>query len=235
MTFARFFGHDKNINLAATMFSIHHLIYAATAVLTIYLTLKFAKMVHTSVHEKAYRIGFIVVLVFLELSYHIHNWTYPRFSVPLNICSFALFMSIYILATNDKKIFKFVFFFGTLGGILALFLPTTLGYTYYNFRYYHFWLVHSMLIVVPLYYYAGYEYRVTYKDLISVYSVVVLVTIPIYVFNFIFNTNYWFINEIPDNVSTFFPNFIVYIVIWYFTVFFSMNLLYFFTKQKPSA
>ena len=234
MSFARFFDHDTNINLAATMFSIHHLIYASTAVITVFITLKFAKMIHNSVHEKAFRIGFIVVLLFFELSYHIHNWTYPRFSVPLNICSFALFMSVYLLATNNKRIFKYVFFFGTLGGILALVLPTTLGYTYYNFRYYHFWFVHSLLIAVPLYYYSGYNYKVNYRDLLHVYSTVVLATIPIFLFNSLFNTNYWFINEIPDNVSTFFPNFYVYIFVWYFTVFFSMNLLYLFTKQKPS-
>lgn len=236
MSFEKFFGHDIveiGSRLTVSLFSWHHLVLALFAVVSILLTLRYADQIKNSPKEKKIRYIFIGILVFLEVTYHIHNWTYPRFSVPLNICSFALMFEIYLLATNDERIFKFAYFFGTLGGLLALTLPTSLGYTIYNFRYYHFIVVHSVLIMIPLYYFKAYKFRVTYKELKYVYFVTVSFTFFMYIFNVTFDTNYWYINYIPENVDGIFSNYLFYVMIWYFVVFLSMNLLYLFTIIKP--
>ncbi|MFK5883059.1 MAG: TIGR02206 family membrane protein [Candidatus Izemoplasma sp.] len=232
MSFEKFFGHDIDYSKAVSLWSWHHVLLSLFALGSILITLKYAKRIKDSKYEKKIRYAFIGILLFLEVTYHIHNWTYPRFSIPLNICSFALFMLVYLLYTNDERIFRYAYFFGTLGGLMALIIPTSLGYTYYNFRYYHFIVVHSVLIMIPIYYYKAYGFRVTYKDLLHVYLVTVSMTFILYLFNNTFGLNYWYINYIPINIDYLFKDYFTYVISWYVVVFTSMNLLYLLTIKK---
>lgn len=236
MSFEKFFGHDIDFSKAATMFTIHHLIYLVFGVLTTILVLTFAKRIRATgkdYHLKRYWLGLLVIL---EVLYHVHNWTYPRFSIPLHICSFAVFMSIFLLLTDSKRVFNYVFFFGTLGGMMALLFPNSWGYTYYNFRYYHFIILHCSIIAVPLYYYKAYDYRVTWNTLWGVYKSVLLLAILVHLMNLTFvhyglEANYWFISAVPDNVSGFFTNYPLYVFTFMSAVFATMNILYFATKD----
>ena len=135
MILNRFFGHDIDYSKAVTLFSIHHLIYVLSGITTVFLILKYAKKIKEMNIEPHLKKGVAIFLILLEIMYHIHNWTYPRLSIPLHICSFATFMAIYLLLTDNERTFKYLFFFGTLGGAMALLIPLSLGYTYYNFRY----------------------------------------------------------------------------------------------------
>jgi len=230
MTLRTFFGHDIDYSKAATMFTIHHLILFLFGLTTVLLILKYATLIKESFDTK-FRIIVCSLLILLELAYHIHNWTYPRFSIPLHICSFAVFMNIGLLLTKKHKVFEYAFFFGTLGGAMALLFPNSLGYTYLNFRYYHFILLHSLIMMVPLYFYKAYEYRIDYHTLIKVFKSVIFMAIIVYILNGIFDDNYWFINEIPDNVSSVFQNYYVYIATFITAVFTTMNILYFSTHR----
>jgi len=232
MIFQRFFGHDIDFSKAATMFTIHHLILICFALISISATLHFAPKIKQSANEKKIRHAIAIALIVLEISYHIHNWTYPRISVPLHVCSFAVIMNIILLYTNSKRIFNYAFFFGVLGGFMALFIPNSLGYTYYNFRYYHFIILHSLIIAVPLYYYKAYAFRVSYKTMLRTFRFSVLAGITVYIINDFLGTNYWFVSYVPDNVSGFFPNWNVYIVTFIFTVFFTMNVLWLISNAK---
>ena len=138
MTFQTFFGHDIDFSKAATMFTIHHALYVMSGILTVFLILKFGHYIKESRYEQRIKKILVGILVFLEIIYHIHNWTYPRLSIPLHICSFAVILSIMMLLTDSKKVFEYLFFFGILGGAMALSFPNSWGYTYLNFRYYHF-------------------------------------------------------------------------------------------------
>ena len=239
MTFEKFFGHDIDFSKAVKMFTIHHLILALFALGSIILTLKIAEKIKNSTKEQRIKYIFIGVLLFLELTYHIHNWTYPRISVPLHVCSFAVFINIALLLIDSKKVWNYAFFFGTIGGIMALVIPNTYGYTYYNMRYYHFIIIHAVILSIPIYYYKAYNYRIDYKTTMEVFKTSVILGIIVYVLNGLFhmfdnmfelngflNTNYWFIYEIPENVSSTFLNWNVYIICFVALVFLTMNTLY---------
>ncbi len=237
MSFSRFFGHDIDFSKAATMFTIHHVLYVFFGAVTMYLVLRYAKRIKAAGKDHIIKRYWIGLLLTLEVMYHIHNWTYPRLSLPLHICSFATIMAIVLLWTDSKKVFNYVFFFGTLGGIMALVFPNSLGYTYYNFRYYHFILLHCTIIAVPLYYYKAYDYRVTYQDLWHIFKGVLLLGIAVHIINLTFlhygvDANYWFITYIPANVESIFKNYPVYVVTFIAAVFTSMNILYFITKDE---
>jgi hypothetical integral membrane protein (TIGR02206 family) len=237
MILSNFFGHDLDFDNAVSLFSIHHFIYVLCGISSIALILTFAEKLKNLKKEILIKRGLAIFLVILELSYHIHNWTYPRLSIPLHICSFATFMAIYILFTDNQRIFKYLFFFGVLGGSMALITPLSYGYSYLNFRYYHFILLHCLIITIPLYYYKAYNYRVTYRNLWTVFKSILLISIVIYLINRTFmyfgiESNYWYISVIPDNVSMFFQIYPLYIVLFMTTVFTTMNILYFVSKDS---
>jgi hypothetical integral membrane protein (TIGR02206 family) len=215
------------------MWTVHHAILVFFALVAIILTLYFALKIKVKENEKQIRYFIIGVLLILEFAYHIHNWTAPAairlergLSVPLHVCSFAVFMNIALLYTNSKKVFNYAFVFGTIGGFMAMILPNSLGYTYLNFRYYHFIVLHSVILSVPLYYYKAYNYRMNYKEILHVFRSAVLLGISVYILNGFLGTNYWFIREIPDNVSSVFQNWNIYIICFIALVFFTMNVLY---------
>ena len=233
MLITNFFGHDLDMSRSATMWTVHHAILVFFAIVAIILTLFFALKIKVKKNEKQIRYFFIGVLLILELAYHVHNWTAPLdirlergLSVPLHVCSFAVFMNIALLFTNSKKVFNYAFVFGTIGGFMAMILPNSLGYTYLNFRYYHFIILHSVILSVPLYYYKAYNYRMNYKEILHIFRSAVLLGIVVYILNGFLGTNYWFIKEIPDNVSSVFQNWNIYILCFIALVYFTMNVLY---------
>lgn len=232
MFFQKFFGHDIDFSKAATMFTYHHLILICFALISIFVTLWFALKIKMKNNEAQIKHVIAIALIILEITYHIHNWTYPRISIPLHVCSFAVIMNIVLLYTNSKKVFNYAFFFGVLGGFMALTIPNSLGYTYYNFRYYHFIILHSLIIAVPIYYYKAYSFRVSYKTMLRTFRFSVLAGIVVYIINGFLDTNYWFISYIPENVSSFFTDWNIYIVTFIFTVFFTMNVLWFVSNAK---
>lgn len=228
----RFFGHDIDWDHAVKLFGIHHLYYIMVAFFAIFGTLHFAPKIAARVNEKKFKYTIALLLISLEIMYHVHNWTYPRVSLPLHICSFATIMNITLLLTDSKRVFNYSFFFGVLGGIMALSIPFSYGYTYFNFRYYHFMIMHFLIIAVPLYYYKVHNYRVSYKILLRTYESILVLAIAIYLINSQLKTNYWFISSIPPEVENIFPGWPIYITTFLALVFSTMNLLYYFSHKK---
>ena len=233
MSFSKFFGHDIDYSKAATMFTGHHLLLFTCAVIAIILTLHFSQKIKEHPMEKRLKVYVAILLIVLEVSYHVHNWTYPRISIPLHLSSMATILCIVLLLTDSKRVFQYAFFFGILGGFMALVFPNSLGYTYLSFRYYHFILLHVIILVVPLYYYKAYGYRIiSYKKLLEIYGIVLALGVVVYWINSILGTNYWFIYEIPKNVESTFKRFPVYIISFFSLVFGTMNVLYYFSHYR---
>ena len=242
MVLNRFFGHDIDFDKAVTLLSVHHFVYVIFLVLSYALTLIYADRIKASSKERTIKVVLVGALFGLELFYHIHNWTYPRFSLPLHVCSFALFMNIALLLTDSKKVFNYAFFFGILGGSWALLIPLSYGYTYMNMRYYHFIIIHMLIVAVPLYYYKAYHYRVNYHMMLHVFRDILISMFILFLINNITNAhlfgdglepfNYWFVSYIPEHVQGFFPNWTIYIMTFIILIFGTMNLLYFVTHIK---
>jgi len=139
-----------------------------------------------------------------------------------------------MLLTDSKKTFEYLFFFGTVGGAMALLFPNSWGYTYLNFRYYHFLILHNILIAIPLYYYKEYGYRIDYSVLLRVFKTVVFMGVIIHLINLTFlhygiDSNYWFITYVPYVVSDFFTSYPLYVATFILAVFTTMNILFLLT------
>ncbi|QMS85290.1 TIGR02206 family membrane protein [Candidatus Xianfuyuplasma coldseepsis] len=227
MSFERFWSHELNYDMALDIFTWQHVLLITLGVLSVVLTLHYAPKIKASNKEPIFKKIMVGILIFLELIYHIHYWSYGLFSVPLHVCSFGAMFSIALLLTNRKSIFDFVFFIGVFGGLAALFVPNSLGYTYYNMRYYHYILIHMMIVIVPVYYYKAYNYRVTLK---SVYKpiIMLLVLSPLIIYtNVTFDRNYMFVGEKPRVLASVLPDWPYYVGVLFVMMFVSFHILYY--------
>lgn len=227
MSLERFWNHDLDPSLAMQPFTWQHAVLILLGILSVVFTLKYAKTIHQGKYEKRIKRGFAFWLLFLEIIYHLHYWSYGMFSVPLHLCSFGVMFSIAILITDSKKVFEFLFFIGIFGGLIALFIPNSLGYTYYNMRYYHFILLHMSIAIVPIYYYKAYDYRITRKSIYKTLGFMILVS-PLVIFvNYTMDKNYMFIGEKPTIIASYLPDWPYYIIIFLLLAFVLFNCLYF--------
>ena len=229
----QFFGYHVDWDRAVRLFTWHHYMLIGFGILAIFLPLQYSRVIKASKHEKTIRNAFFIWLIFLEITYHLHNWFGGQISFPLHICSFAVFMCLALLKTNSQRVFEFVFFFGVLGGSMALLVPFSYGFPYTNIRYYHFILVHMTIIMIPLYYYKGYGYRVTLRATYKTFAMVLLVMPVIYNINLILSriskttdVNYWFVSYIPENVEMIFGNYLIYLAVLLSVMYLSQMVLY---------
>lgn len=227
MGFERFFGHDIDFEFAMKPFTWQHGILVLLGIISVIGTLMIANKIYNSKYKKVIKYGFIIWLLFLEITYHIHYWGFGLFSVPLHICSFGVMLSVVLLITNKYKVFEILFFVGILGGLLALFIPNTLGYTYYNMRYYHFILLHMSITIVPIYYYKAYGYRVKLSSIYKTFGLFTLIAPLVIAVNYFYDKNYMFIGEKPQIVARFLPDWPYYIIIFIVVGFILLHVVYF--------
>lgn len=238
MSLERFWNHELNPDLAMQPFTWQHGLLILLGILSVVITLRYAEVVKQSKYEGYIKKGFAIWLLFLEVIYHLHYWSYGMFSVPLHVCSFGVMFSILILITDSQKVFEFLFFIGIFGGLLALFIPNSLGYTYYNMRYYHFILLHMSIAIVPIYYYKAYGYRVKKTSIYKTISFVLLLTPLVTFINVTKHKNYMFIGERPEIIASFLPEWPYYIIVFLLSAFVLFNGLYYIStygvKEIPS-
>jgi len=232
MSFALFFGQEINFDLAMKPFTWQHYLLISLGIASVVVTLLLANKLKKSRFEKRVKIGFAIFLIILELTYHIHYWAFGMFSVPLHVCSFGVILSVILLLTNKYKAFEILFFVGILGGLLALFIPNTLGYPYYNIRYYHFILLHMSITIVPVYYYKAYGFRIKFSSIYKTAGLF-LAILPLVVYvNYTFDRNYMFIGEKPSIIANLLPEWPYYIIIFIALGFIIFHLLYLVSNFK---
>jgi len=227
MSLDRFFGHDINFDLAMKPFTWQHYLLILIGITCVVGGLLIADKIHNSRFEKRIKRGFALWLLLLEITYHIHYWGYGMFSVPLHICSFGVILSIALLLTDNYRVFEILFFVGIFGGLLALFIPNTLGYTYYNMRYYHFILLHASITIVPIYYYKAYNYRIRMSSIYKTFAAMTIISPAVIAVNYVFDKNYMFIGEKPLIIAAYLPDWPYYIIIFMALAFVSLHALYF--------
>ena len=147
-------------------------------------------MFRKQLNEKISRIVFVCVMLFFEIGYHIwlvanQLWDASH-ALPLQLCSVSLILCILLLLTNNKVIFEIVYFIGIAGAIQAILTPE-LFYNFPHFRFFHFFVNHSLIIWTCLFYVWTVRYKIT---LSSIFKSLVFLQIVAFI-AFIANICYW--------------------------------------------
>lgn len=141
------------------------------------------------------------ILATSEIGFHLwhlgtNTWS-VRESLPLQLCSITLLLSIVMLVTNSYRLFELTFFAGIAGAGIALFTPE-LFYPFPHFRFFHFFVAHEGIVLACLYMTWVKGYRPTFSSVwkaMAALNVLLLIALPV---NRWTGGNYLFVSHKPE-------------------------------------
>lgn len=150
-----------------------------------------------------YTIAFIMLGT--ETSWHIwnivnHQWTLQTM-LPLHMCSVMIWLSGYMLITDDKRVFPFIYFLGVGGALQAVLTPESGIYGFPHFRYLQTVTAHGFLILSGIYMTVVEGQRPTWKDMGKVILYANVYMVIVFFINLALGSNYLFINHKPETAS----------------------------------
>ncbi|MFB5267543.1 TIGR02206 family membrane protein [Paenibacillus enshidis] len=142
----------------------------------------------------------LVSEVCLHLWYiHQQIWDASR-TLPLELCSITLLLSMVMLATRSRLLYQFLFFAGIAGALQAVLTPN-LAYEFPHFRYIQFFVAHGAIILASLYMTWVEGYRPTWKSVGLAMLFLNVCALLVWIADVLLDANYMFLRGKPDTPS----------------------------------
>ncbi len=146
-----------------------------------------------------------VLFITLYLSHFVLRFLLYGFDtivLPFQLCSISMLFAIVLIYTKNKTIYSFVLYTGVLGGIISLLTPI-IGYDSNYFRYYQFYIAHSLLILTPIYFMAVFGFFPSKSDTIKSFIILQVLAIFMLFFNYFNGTDFMFVLLDPEKLVKF--------------------------------
>ncbi len=148
-----------------------------------------------------FRYSLIVWMFGWEVAWHIWSyydgsWTI-KYHLPLHICTLFSWLSMYMLATKNYRIYELAYFAGIGGAMQAIFTPDTGGMGFPHFRAFQIFASHGGIIIACLYMTIVEGYRPTLKSFKQIIVWANIYMVFILFVNEILGSNYLFISYKP--------------------------------------
>ena len=151
-----FFGAGTEPEFA--LFTPAHFAPIVLLILAIWLIRKNADKLRRSRYEETFRYILGFALIICDMSYYWRLAAAPWLSegpaanLPIGVCGWAVIFSSFMIIGKKQSLFDIVYFWLLSGSLFALITPTPLTYTGpTRFRYYQFWLEHTLGYVAIFY------------------------------------------------------------------------------------
>jgi hypothetical integral membrane protein (TIGR02206 family) len=196
--FIYFFG--KGDTAEFSNFSAAHFLPILLAVAVILLIRRFQQPLRRWKSEEKLRYGLAFALIICEMSYFWRLVGVPALQpnpvdhLPITVCGWVVVFSSYMLLSKSQTLFDLCYFWLMSGSIFALITPTVISYTGpTRFRYYQFWVEHTMGYVAVFYMIFVHKMRPTIKSAIKAYvGLIILAVIAYFVNDMLPGANYLF-------------------------------------------
>ncbi len=139
-------------------FTLAHFLPILVAVGIIFLIWCFREKLRNSKKEELLRYVMAFVMLISEMSYHWRLVAMPELTpnpidhLPITVCGWAVVLGSFMVIGKNQKLFDIIYFWLFSGSIFALITPTVITYTGpTRFRYYQFWVQHTMGYVAVFY------------------------------------------------------------------------------------
>jgi len=198
-----FFATDWK-GTAFILFGPAHLIGLGCVALAIVAIVYFGKKAGPRARRNI-RYGLAGMLVGVEISWHIWNlftgqWTVLE-HLPLHLCSFLVWLSAFMMVTQNYRIYEFAYLLGIAGALQALLTPDAGIYGFPHFRFFQVLLSHGALIACPIYLTFVDGFRPTPASVWRVIKFSLLYMIAVFILNQLIGSNYLFIGYKPTTAS----------------------------------
>ncbi|WP_236561225.1 TIGR02206 family membrane protein [Pontibacillus sp. HMF3514] len=134
-------------------------------------------------------------------------------SLPLHLCSISTFLCLYLFLKPNKKIFYLLFFTGLLPPSLSIITPE-MFYQFPHFDFLSYFLHHAAITWSVIYFIVFQGYRVPVKAIGSVFLILNLMAIPIFIINILLDTNFFYLANPTESktILSFFGSGIMYYI-----------------------
>lgn len=206
-----FFNYEADPNVFFDMYTSMHLLMLGIVVVLFVLFFLFKSKLATSKYEKQIRYGIGGFLIVMLITLITVDASGGKLYLPFHLCSISYLLMIVLLFTDNKTVFRYLFFTGIIGGIVTFAIPELDHAGYNRFRFYEFIIAHTMIIIVPIYYLTNRGYTITMKHTIwsiVVTNIIALFMIPINLFlrssEIVADANFMFVLGAPEDVEAVF-------------------------------
>ena len=221
--FAYFFGVGEEKEFST--FGITHFIPILLMLGIIFLTYKYRARIKNLKHEERIRYAMAFIMIICEMSYF---WRLvgitslnpnPVDHLPITVCGWGIIFASYLMIGKSQTLYDICYFWLFAGTIFALITPTVITYTGpTRFRYYQFWLEHTMGYIGVFYMTFVHKMRPTIKSAVKSYAALTILAIVAFVANDVIGpgANYLYMarpESTPSILDVLPPNFAVRIVI----------------------
>lgn len=121
--------------------------------------------------------------------------------LPLHLCSAAgLFIVIDALWPNTRLIPQLFLFAFTAGAMMALICSSATSYPFWNFYSIHIFFFHGYILAYPIMRLTAGEFKPSYSGVWISIAAMVVIGLPIYAIDGVFDVNYMFLGR-PSDIS----------------------------------
>ena len=169
-----FFG--KGTEVEFTNFSLAHfapILIMIGLILAIY---RFRDSIRSCKQEQIFRYILAFALIISEMSYYWRLVGMPSLGpnpvdhLPITVCGWVVVFSSFMVLSKSQTLFDISYFWLFSGSVFALITPTVISYTGpTRFRYYQFWLEHTLGYIAVFYMIFIHNMRPTIKSAVKAY------------------------------------------------------------------
>ena len=217
-----FFGQGTEVEF--TNFSLAHFLPILLMIAVILLIYRFRDPIANWKWEKKIRYVLAFMLICSEMSYYWRLIAIPELGpnpvdhLPITVCGWVVVFSSYMLLGKSQTLFDICYFWLLSGSVFALITPTVIEYTGpTRFRYYQFWLEHTLGYVAVFYMIFVHKMRPTIKSAVKAYiGMVILAVIAYFVNDMLPGANYLFMAKpeaAPSVLDLLPPNFVLRLIV----------------------
>jgi hypothetical integral membrane protein (TIGR02206 family) len=201
-----------------------------------------------SPHELHFRYILGFALIICDMSYYWRLAACPWLSngpsehLPIGVCAWSVIFCSFMVIGKSQRLFDIVYFWLLSGSLFALLTPTPLTYCGpTRYRYYQFWLEHTLGYIAVFYMIFVHHMRPTFRSLIRSYCVLLgLAIVAAWVNSMIPGANYLYMarpESAPSVLDILPPNYAlrVSIIIAVITAMFGLAYLPWYIKDKKAV
>lgn len=241
-----FLGQGTEVEF--TNFSLAHFLPILLTIGVILLIYRYRKTLANSKWDLKIRYLLAFMLIISEMSYYWRLVAIPSLGpnpvdhLPITVCGWVVVFASYMLLGKNQTLFDLCYFWLLSGSIFALITPTVISYTGpTRFRYYQFWVEHTMGYVAVFYMIFVHKMRPTVKSAVKAYiGLLILATVAYFVNDMLPGANYLFMakpEDAPSVLDILPPNFVLRLLVMVaaVTVLFVLAYIPWYLKDKKAA
>lgn len=222
-----FFGRGTETEFS--LFTLAHFAPILLMLLVIWLIYRNREKLAQSKQEEKIRYVLAFMLIICDMSYYWRLSAMPELSagavesLPIGICTWSVIFSSFMMIGKSQNLFDIVYFWLLSGSLFALITPTPLTYTGpTRYRYYQFWLEHTLGYVSVFYLIFVHKMRPTIRSAVkSMIAMTIMVLIAYWANTMIPGANYLFMarpEAAPSVLDILPPNFALRVSIMAFAM-----------------